>query len=292
MLMGKLFCSLFIFYFFSFRLFSQSVPNEGFENWSTAFGVDYPDHWATSDQLYFFKGLNMNTVSKTIDARFGYYSLKMWPDTGKKQLLPSYISAKFGYAARPKLFTFYHKDSLTSKENAYVIVKLRKWNKATKKSDSIGGIKWIFPKIISSDFTKEILTLGYTSTDTTIIPDTAELQFTVSTSTQKRSQVGSVKIDVLYFGNSAGIENINVDALPVSFYPNPAGDIINFQLAGAGNCTCELYDINGRLCRKTIINDTQPLVKTLSLDGVGNGVYFVRLSATGAIYSGKVLIQR
>jgi hypothetical protein len=289
--MRKLFYSLLIFYFYSVPLFSQTVENSDFENWSTAFGVDYPDHWATSDQLYFLKGLKTRTVSKNIESFYGNYSVKLWPDTGKKQLLPAYIVGSYAYNAHPKYFIFQYKDSLTSKDNGYVILKLKKWNSLGKKSDSIGGIKWAIPQLLNGRYARAVIPVGYTSSDTSILADSVQIQFTVSSSSLKRSNIGSVKIDALYLGNKTSLSENLPGFLPLNCYPNPAGNTLYIKLDNEQQNICQVYNLEGKLCGSYTV-DAGTGVKTINTSGLNNGLYFIRLLSNGSTYSGKILIQK
>jgi hypothetical protein len=91
------------------------------------------------------------------------------------------------------------------------------------------------------------------------------------------------------------IENNNDLSTAIVTYPNPFSDKLSIDINGAnaGNAIIQVMDISGRLIMsfdKTIVDGNQ----TLTLDGLAplsQGVYFVRVSASGLNHVTKLIKQ-
>jgi len=89
--------------------------------------------------------------------------------------------------------------------------------------------------------------------------------------------------------------------LPTSFalgknYPNPFNPttVIPFDLAAAGQVNIAVYDITGRLV-KQLVSETMRAGRhtvTFNATGIPSGVYMVRMSAGGQVFSGKVALVK
>jgi len=88
-----------------------------------------------------------------------------------------------------------------------------------------------------------------------------------------------------------GIYEQPVPSVSVYVYPNPAVDMINFEIRGADQGRLYVFDFAGRIVKEVAINQTLTEVNTRDLK---NGIYFYQLIGTGSdkVGSGKFLIQR
>ena len=91
------------------------------------------------------------------------------------------------------------------------------------------------------------------------------------------------------------VQNDNDLTAEIVTYPNPFSDKLSIEIKGAkaGNASIQVMDISGRLIMsfdKTILDGNQ----TLTLDGLAplsQGVYFVRVSASGLNHVTKLIKQ-
>jgi hypothetical protein len=75
-------------------------------------------------------------------------------------------------------------------------------------------------------------------------------------------------------------------------YPNPATNMVYVPLANAmGEMEISILDMNGKLVKSEIRNVTNAGSLPINIDGVSNGQYVIRLSASGKIQSFKILIN-
>ena len=76
-------------------------------------------------------------------------------------------------------------------------------------------------------------------------------------------------------------------ALPLTLYPNPAGDRVFIQLPKAGGAL-SMYDFSGRELFKQQLTDGQ---SELEVSALPRGIYFVQVVQEGTIYSGRLMLQ-
>jgi hypothetical protein len=75
-------------------------------------------------------------------------------------------------------------------------------------------------------------------------------------------------------------------------YPNPATNMVYVPLANPmGEMEITILDMNGKLVKSEVRNVTTPGSLPINIEGVSNGQYIVRLSASGKAQSFKILIS-
>lgn len=84
----------------------------------------------------------------------------------------------------------------------------------------------------------------------------------------------------------SGIETTGNEAVTV--YPNPAGETVQVTLRTAPDATFELYNIGGQLMLSENLSTSD---KTISLEGIAQGVYFYKVITGNRTYSGKIIKQ-
>lgn len=81
----------------------------------------------------------------------------------------------------------------------------------------------------------------------------------------------------------------------VSVFPNPAGDIANFNLNLSGSCPVriEIYSLTGQLIREYEFGDliSGPHQLRVNLEELTNGVYFYKTYAGLSSFTGKIVAQ-
>ncbi len=75
----------------------------------------------------------------------------------------------------------------------------------------------------------------------------------------------------------------------INYYPNPAKDFVNINLADEGTKEIQLVDLNGKIILKKITVDNKVL---LNLQEVNKGIYFVRIKTDNIYYlPGKLIVD-
>jgi hypothetical protein len=70
----------------------------------------------------------------------------------------------------------------------------------------------------------------------------------------------------------AGIEGVGMDH--ISVYPNPATEVVNFQVGNNEVSHINVYDMNGRLVSSIQVTGT---VETLNTENIQNGIYYYQM---------------
>src|SRR5436309_3231292 len=123
----------------SFFANAQTIPNNGFENWSISNGHEIPDSWSST----LFSPDDTNTVSKTTDNYSGSYAIKI---ETKNAIMPNYYyagvaSVNFYCNVRPSKLKFYYKYTPAAdtawNDSCMIGLNLKKWNGTTNHEDII-----------------------------------------------------------------------------------------------------------------------------------------------------------
>jgi subtilisin family serine protease len=110
-------------------------------------------------------------------------------------------------------------------------------------------------------------------------------------------QVSAGNAQVMYDGlGSAGVAQDAADANTVLVYPNPAAgrSVVRLSLAEAAEVSLELYDITGRILKRTAPEKMAAGMHSLetNVSPLGNGIYFYRLSINNKKSTYKLLIAK
>lgn len=73
-----------------------------------------------------------------------------------------------------------------------------------------------------------------------------------------------------------------------ALWPNPAHDRVSLSIAGAANARVEVFDAAGRT---VLSRNATGAILTLDMGGNGPGMYFVRVTGSGANWTGRLLVQ-
>jgi len=75
-----------------------------------------------------------------------------------------------------------------------------------------------------------------------------------------------------------------------SVYPNPASNVLNFNVAFEGTGELNLFDLNGRVVATQMVQG-QTGVITLDISNVHAGVYFYQLRTNNSAATGKIIVE-
>jgi len=105
-----------------------------------------------------------------------------------------------------------------------------------------------------------------------------------------------------YSTDSYIVLDVSVDVtIPKDFflsniYPNPFNSttMITYGLPVASNVSLKLYELSGRMIQTLVDGERQEGIQTtiLSADDLPSGLYFIRLSASGHVFTRKVMLVR
>ncbi len=274
---------------------AQTIPNNGFENW-TRTSSSILIGWGSLNWLSTL-GLP-ETSTQTNDSYDGGSALRIETKLVGEDTLdgmsftgswPLNEAPQFGYAFtnRPSKLQGYYKFSSQYGDSCAFIVWFTKWNTSLNKEDSIG--RGVYYGKSDSAYTHfEIPIIYYTSE----APDTAVVMLLASarSSEEVKGIPGNIlTIDELSFDNSNGINEAIADN-PLLVYPNPATDKITFGGLKNPNSELLIYDISGKEVFKTSINAEDLMVDTKSFTA---GIYHYNIiTDSGNKRSGKFIITK
>lgn len=260
-------------------ILAQSIPNAGFETWTTQQQVDVATGW-----------VNPPTVSKSSDSHNGQFAAEIIagdftnPQSGQTISLPGRLVTGtasggmgqtaiegFSFTQRPDSLIGWFKYSYTQQDACVFNVTLTKWNPTTQMREIIGEGQLIENEALV--YSRFSIPLNYLSNE---IPDTCKIEF-LSSEVQSGIQ-GSILLidDVDFVYNNVGLnESEKIESMFV--YPNPVAENGVFKLQNETEIkTVELLNSSGILLSKNIFNG-----ENCTIEEFPAGTYFLRVNGTG-----------
>lgn len=287
---------------------SLTVPNSGFENWSTNV-LEVPDNWYIR-QVYNPQDEVRYGYSKSTDSYSGNYALKLenilsandtvygmihtLPPSLKEPIQPAFpVSVKY------KTLNGYYKFAPANGDSCQFIVWMYNHGYINKQTQNTLGGGWS-TRGASSYYIPFSMDINYYDSQNTI-PDSACISlsafkmfdFMTGKKTHPKGN-STVYIDHLSFdGFATEVNTIGRDLKKVSIYPNPATTLLYIDmLLVKSNCRVSLFDLSGRIV-KTIFNGELEGKQRLSVP-VGEfspGTYLLLIANDKGFYSSKVVIK-
>lgn len=240
-------------------LISKAQPNGGFEDWTTEFSYEDPNHWQTFNFLSLLAPANPLSAFKAIgiDKHSGNYALKIKtvflnnkPSqiktgdstgavfTGKINYSPPSRTYGFPYTGRPENLEFWFKYAPVGTDAAGAGIMLLKWNGSGHDTIATGSVALL----ATSTYTLSQAPLQYNSTG---LPDTAIIVFTASNDSTLARVGSTLFIDDVLFTGWVGIEQPEFN-YKVKLFPNPAIDNVTIlaEIKDADNV--RIFDASGK----------------------------------------------
>ncbi len=232
---------------------AQTIPNAGFETWSTLGPFLYPDGWEPGP------GLHRSTT-----AHSGTYALQCVVDTftnpvsstldtvvpnaytGAPVMGPPPMGSSFGgyaFTSRPDSLTGFYQFQTTASDSFRIQVTLSHWDSTSHSRVSLAQGVFSSNTNISS-YTRFSFPLQYTGSG---LPDTCLIQILPANPMAPRHKGTSLLVDELAFAKAHTAVGHVVDYTYLSLYPNPFTNEIHVTLQC--NQTLEsitISDLTGR----------------------------------------------
>ena len=288
--------------FFTLTSFAQTHPlnngTESFENWETLEGGDLPEQWDGFNREIVMSGFPVGvvtTVTKdSLTPYSGNYAAKL---TSQSVLggpaVPGILTtgnliidfnAQTGdivggvpFGQRPSSFQGYFKHYPNPYDTAIISVTFK------RQGVEIGGGSLYLTDSVDT-WTNFHVPIQFTTSQT---PDT--MIVFISTSTRRANvPMGSVLfVDELSFDYSTGIENSDSEE-QVKVYPNPSRGLVTVNAPLKEACSLFLFDMSGNL----VFEDYGYFAgRQLNLQGLSDGVYFLKVQGSQRSYSQKIVLQ-
>jgi hypothetical protein len=287
---------------FSLTVFSQTIPNAGFETWvtNTELAQSYmlPQHWISSDMFQnAFDSLYTGvSVTKSTQSYAGSFAVKMETvishnDTVSGTILSAdsfsqLIGSAFGDgtssgfpdAVLSANLQAYYKFSSTGNDYAFIALTMTKWNTTTHMRDTLVDLEH---DITSNALSYTLLNVPITYTISEN-PDTVFIASGISgPGSNGTSHVGTTfYLDAMSFTGTVplGVDELKADNKYVKLYPNPFSNSTTISIDPAiklNNTSIVITDVLGKEV-KTMSNINNNQV-TLEKGDMPTGIYFYKL---------------
>lgn len=276
------------------------IPNNGFENWTSAGSYQNPDNWDNLNAMT--TSMSVYTCTKGTPGNPGTAYLKLVSKnvsgmgvmpgiaaTGTINVGNMNVTGGFAFAQRPQSMTGAWQYMAYGADAGFVAVYLTKWNSGMNKRDTVAMALQSLSGMVMSwqNFT---LNLTYMSGGN---PDTAQIILSSSGMTPVANSY--LYADNLAFtGSVAGVKENGCLITQLSLFPNPANDQLTLELtlAKKNDLKIQVLDLSGKIIKEVNeIGLTGKVNKTLDLSALSKGVYFVRLLADQGSEVRKLIIN-
>lgn len=287
--------------FISVSAFAQ-IPNNSFENWTSAGAYSNPDSWdnlnsmTTSMSVYTAtKGTGgatgggsayLKLISKTVS---GMGVMPGVAVSGMIDMTTYKPKSGFPFTQQPVKLTGSWQYMASGADAGFVSVYLTKWNSTMMMRDTVAKAKQNLSGMAMSWATFNI-NLTYLSSTA---PDSAIIVLSASGNTPVNGSY--LYVDNLSFsGTVTGVKNIENNISNVSIYPNPSTDNISIEMnvQKMSSVKFQLVDLTGKLIKELNAGDIQGKYNTtINTVGIAKGTYFLKVNANDAVEVKKIIIQ-
>ena len=258
--------------------------NGGFEDWTTQYNFENPDHWETLNVLSLFSNPLSAFKAVGVDKHSGNYALKLKtivlsnnpapqliPDTigfvftGKINISPPSMKLGIPYTGRPEKIELWAKYTPVGNDLGAIVCNLLKSNGVNH--DTVASAELTLPA--TNTYTLFQVPLNYNLSEQ---PDSAIIRFSSSKYIDDARVGSTMFIDDVSFTGWVGIEESGACGTDkVKIFPNPAKENITIlaQIDEADNV--QVVDASGKLVNVYKIQNYKAIINTSIL---ADGIYF------------------
>ena len=272
---------------------AQSIPNAGFENWTSAGSYSNPDGWDQLNSLTSFAGVYTCEQGTPGTAGTSYIKLTSKTVTGVGVVPGVAVSgvidvttqqAKSGFAftGQPANLTGKWQHMIFGSSQGFINVKLTKWNSATSTRTTVANGNVVLSGMAMS-WENFSIPIGYIET---FAPDSCII--TMSASGSAPSNNDYLWVDELAFtGTVASVKDIS-NTNPIKLFPNPAVNVlnVNFHESNINSTQYRVFDIQGKLLLEENFN-AEKLNKSIDISNLKAGIYVFNIQTSTGIWSQK-----
>lgn len=270
---------------------AQSIPNAGFENWTSAGSYSNPDGW---DQLNSYTSLaSVYTCEQGTPGAVGSSFIKLTSKTvpgvgvvpgvavsGVIDVTTQQAKSGFAYTDQPEFLTGKWQHMIFGASQGYINVKLTKWNATTNSRITVANGNVVLTGMAMS-WANFSIPLGYIET---FAPDSCIITMSASGSTPANNDYLWVD-DLAFTGTVASFQHI-VDNKNIKLFPNPASEMISLDLSSFTDKKVQIaiFDMIGNQVLLESINSTASLAN-ISISNVAKGNYLLNVTSDSEIQS-------
>jgi len=273
---------------------AQTIPNGGFENWTSFTGFDRPDNWSTPDSILTALSTGQHTCDKVTPGTGGSTAAAKITSvtvplvgvvpgalaSGKIGLSGTTISISSGFpvSSRPEKLTGQWMYTPSGTDQGSVTVLLTKWNTALSKKDTISLTAYNLVGTVAA-WTGFNIPLTYLHGD---VPDTG-LVILLSGKASGGTAGSTASFDDLAFTGSVpnGVTNVNSNKSEISIFPNPAANYANvaYQSPTSGSVTISVINLSGAVVAEMEYKKVRGANEfPIQVSKMAAGMYYVRIA--------------
>lgn len=276
-----------------------TIPNSGFENWTSHGNYSDPDSWSTLNSLTSI--ISVSTAEKGTPGHSGNAYLKLTSKNVGGQVIPGFatcgqIDTSSGsikgvpFTQRPEYLNGYCQYMAgASTDSAVASVVFTKWDKTNNMSMVVGQGDRVFSGMAMS-WTSFSIKINYQDTAK---PDS---MYIILSSSSNNAVAGSyLYIDDLSFATTTALnESAATAGSGLAVFPNPANSNFNISFNTLSNeqYQLQLLDLSGRVVKELGTGNINGTFKqSFSAEGLDKGIYFVKLNSNNTSQVSKLVIQ-
>lgn len=231
-------------------LLAQQIPNGGFEQWSTATGVNEPVGWTTLNSL--LVDLGVVSAEQGTPGYQGSSFLRLLPvDMGELGSLPGLAVAGdaitglggFPWTSRSEMLQGYFRYTVPAEDQATVVVAVHRWDATAQERVTLGMGMWTVAQA-TAQWTAFQVPITY-SGDPAAVPDSASISILNSIADAPAAGT-AFDLDALSFSGSTSVVEKTV-ATVSTLHPSPTLDRFMWSTVGTGPMRWEVVSATGRV---------------------------------------------
>ncbi|MBK6837604.1 MAG: T9SS type A sorting domain-containing protein [Bacteroidetes bacterium] len=288
--------------FISHSLFThaQSIPNNGFENWTSMGTYNNPDNWASLNDLT--ATMNTFTCVKGTPGVVGTSFIKLVSKTvtgmgvmpgvavcGTLDMVSFQAGSGFAYNERPELLAGKWQYMAYGADQGFIAVALTKWNSMLMQRDTVAIAYYALPGMVMSwaNFSFPLTYMNGDNPDSCIIILSASQAYGAPAAANSYLLADELNFSGLVAGISTQPESRNI-----SISPNPVNDFISLDFSMLSNVPVSIliYDVLGNKV-KIIDRDEISVHSSIFISELPKGVYMINSQTTSGIITKKFVKQ-
>jgi Secretion system C-terminal sorting domain len=298
--MKKAFYLLFLLFSSSALSEAQTIPNNGFENWTNMGSYYNPDQWSTFNDVT--TATSTYTCLKGTPGVVGSAYLKLISKSaigmgivpaiavcGTFDIATLQPTSGFPFSGRPAELTGRWQHMGMGSDQGFIAAALTKWNGNTLMRDTVAYVYEPLGAMVMSwaNFT---IPVNYMNGD---YPDSCIIILSASQSNNVPAVANSYLFvdELLFSGTVSGVSEL-ISTKNISVSPNPASDVLILDLSTVNEnvASFKIYDVQGRLIKaveKAVVNSNT----SIDISDIPKGNYVLKISSEKGSVSGTFIKQ-
>jgi hypothetical protein len=286
--MKKIFYFLFLLLSISALAVAQTIPNNGFENWTSMGSYFNPDQWSTLNDITTVtstytcvKGtpgaVGNSYIKLTTQSAIGVGIVPAIAVCGTFDIATLQPTSGFPYSNRPSELRGYWQYMAFGGDQGFLAAALTKWNANTSMRDTVAYVYEALGGMAMS-WASFTLPVNYLNGD---YPDTCIIILSASQANNVPAVANSyLYVDELAFtGTVAGVSE-SISSKNISISPNPASDKLIIDLSSLNDkfAAVNIHDLQGKLV-KSVEEVLVGSNSAIDVSDIPKGNYLLKVSS-------------